>query len=201
MKVLVLAIVAAAALAAGCGSDATPVAKKSSVPECASHTASSDPTKTARGNFPMKLCQEAGLNAGKGLIVRFAIAGIEVDPECVDVINGVDSPENGHFVTVFMEAETLHGFTSASLPEGLTGLPLDSQWSFINEDGITESDISTQASFQCFTTETPRLVPASKYRFSITFDVSSPHGVLIFNPEEQGFGINSRDFSNFEWAF
>ena len=195
--VVPFAAVAIATLAlAGCSNQApapsvdVPVATAPAV-AAATPTSTAAPGTNERGN----LVKAPGETAGWGvtnddLSVKFVVDKITVDPKCTSQF--ASKSENGHLVQLDIRVET-----TATMPTNAGYSMNPYSWSAIGPDGVTESSLTTAATFSCLDSKAQLPVdfsPASKYRGSIMLDTSSTTGTLIFRPAFVNAG-------GWEWAY
>lgn len=189
-------------LAAACsngGDDtesASPSTQTSISAQSTTQTTTAEPTPayelSPRGNYIAEIGKEigAGDTRLKEPVVTWTITDIEVDPACELSIS--KPSEGGHIIIASIEAETREGFD-----EGVTlpgGFHPENNWSIADADGYVETRPTSEASRYCIDAEWPsEMVPASKYRFRVAFESSTPSGVLQYRASNWANG--------WEWQF
>lgn len=148
-------------------------------------SAPSGDNKSERGNIIKQVGQSARLTSMDNpseMLVNFAVQELTVDPTCTTPY--AEAPENGHFVTVDIAAETgpaavfdkLDYFGDFTFNSGL--------WKFITPQGTTVNSIATTPAYSCLTEQEtlPAMIgPAEKATGKIVLDVPTTKGTLIFS--------------------
>lgn len=207
-----LTLLAVAALAlilpAACGSagdeiSAGPATDEGSAPEPVATTSESgndqelpETPTSERGNFIKSVGQPSGVSCHtegfEGCELAFTINRISVSEACESKYDEAPIPaERSRLVIIDATATTSADFTPSELPSVLN------RYDFLalGEDGFTESDIVPTSIHGCeaYKPLPNPLQPSSNYRFSLVFDVPSPTGTLIYNPNFTDGG--------WEWAY
>ncbi|AOE44314.1 lipoprotein [Gordonia phage Eyre] len=167
---LLVLVAAAALLAAGCSSDDGGSSSTTTETAAATTTTTTKPRPTlGRLNVPYELTDRSG-----GDQVKYSVTSIAVDGQCPDTY--YNDIENGHLLVVGLDVETGADWD----PEfGEMFRPRGGYWTIIGDDGVTESGITSAASYGCADSQIPQTFdPDSRYQFSIAFDTRNASGML-----------------------
>ena len=139
--------------------------------------------------------QVAGIGTGDGSSdesLTFTIDEIKVDAKCTEQF--ASKPENGHLIAVKMTIKTTAQYDPADFIT-MTGY----DFSIVGPDGITESSLTTVATYSCFKEalmlDAGNMSKSSQYGGYILLDSKNAHGALLFRPSA------IRSEGGWEWAF
>ncbi|QCW22222.1 lipoprotein [Gordonia phage ThankyouJordi] len=166
---------AALVLVAGCASDDGGYSSVVGGTTPATTTATGTTSTTKPLPTLTQLNEKVDLVGSEGQdMVVYSVTSIAVDGECPgDFYNGV---ENGHLLVVGLDVETGPDWDAQF---GDIFRPESKYWSIIGTDGITESGITSPASYGCAVDQIPKSFdPDSRYQFSIAFDTRNASGML-----------------------
>ncbi|AMS02434.1 lipoprotein [Gordonia phage Yeet412] len=168
-RILVLGAVAAL-LVAGCSSGD---GGSSSNPAETTTTASSTAAKPRPTLNELDEKVDLVGPSNEGMVV-YSVTSIAVDGQCPDTY--YNDIENGHLLVVGLDVQTGPEWR----PEfGEMFRPGSKYWSIIGDDGVTESGITSPASYGCADSQIPKSFdPDSRYQFSIAFDTKNASGML-----------------------
>ena len=141
--------------------------------------------RSERGNIVKRVGQPAGVSDPDDpddVLVNFTVKDIRMDAPCSGSFP--DKPENGHFVTVDIAAETGSAATFKKLDYIGDFTFSSGLWKFITPQGTTVNSIATGPSFTCLDEKEQlpvTLGPAEKATGKIVLDVPTTEGTLIFS--------------------
>ncbi|AXQ62869.1 lipoprotein [Gordonia phage Angelique] len=162
---------AALFLVAGCSSDDGSSSSTTTAAATATTTATSTKPRPTLGqlNTPYELTDRSG-----GDQVKYSVTSIAVDGQCPDTY--YNDVENGHLLVVGLDVETGADWD----PEfGEMFRPRGGYWTIVGDNGVTESGITSAASYGCADSQIPQTFdPDSRYQFSIAFDTRNASGML-----------------------
>lgn len=146
--------------------------------------------ESPRGNLVKNVGETAAVGRpGQPPVAQWTVTDIAVDSPCTSSI--AQPPENGHFVTLTVEAETTPDFRPDALPGGLHPA---NNWAIVTSDGFTQPHAFSTPASRCEPLDFPSfLAPGSRYRFHLIFDSRTPDGVITFVPQPGASG--------WEWTF
>lgn len=183
----VLAVVAA--VLTGCGSETT-AAEPSTTPAASSPvtTTEAGPARSPRGHIMKTVGQEAAIGyPDQPPVIAWTVTALTVDEPCTSEYS---LPADGHFVSATIEAQTSAEYVDAKFG----GFHPGNFWELVDADGITHSHPDSNAVYRCHEGDWPTdMTPSSRYRFRVTFDSPTPHGVLVYLPPDRPDG--------WEWSF
>ncbi|WP_270256719.1 hypothetical protein [Kocuria marina] len=158
-----------------------------SVEPAIAETTQAQPTSglSERGNVMKRVGESASITINgqeSTPVVNFVVNGIEVDPKCTNPY--AEKPENGHFVTLDVSAETgpREQFQQAFQGSEYMFNPFD--WKFITPSGTTANSVASTPAFSCLTQaeQISEMGPAERATGKIVLDVPAKTGTLIYAP-------------------
>lgn len=176
-----VALVPIALTALACSSTEQPAA---TTPQTSSPAAASSPTTTQatrnvspQGNIIKQVGEVAGIvDEHENDTITWVITSFDVDGPCPS--GRSSTPEHGHLVIAQLEVNT----TESARPEDLLSFHPANDWSIVGADGVTETEVSSTAGFNCSGQAVPRLAPASVYKFPVVFDTRNAEGTVQLRP-------------------
>lgn len=161
-------------------------------------TTQAQPTSglSERGNMVKRVGESAGITLEgheSTPALTFVVNKIDVNAKCTTTY--AQKPENGHFVTVDISAETgpQDQFKNAFYGEDFMFNPHD--WKFITPSGTTTNSVATTAAYTCLdeADRIPNMGPAERARGKVVLDLPDKTGTLIYSP--------SPSEESWEWKF
>ena len=162
-------------------------------------TETADVERSQRGNV-IKEVGETALSAYDAADVEgttwleFQVTDIEVDGTCTAEF--AEPPENGSFIFVSLSVST-----ASNWPPDMEGINVDfipTDWSIVGQDGLTESNLDTIATYSCLPEgellPVNGIGPGENVVGKVVLDSANPSGVLVFRPWWGGG-------PGWEWAF
>ena len=137
------------------------------------------PLLNERGNIEKVLGEEGGIANFEGTpLVTFAVDAIK-PVECTEEYYDYE-PENGRIIAVDMRVATAPELGSEYF--SVSGF----EFSYIGENGVTVSNLSTIATYSCLPEKelliSGQMTPGSQYVGKVLLDVPAETGTLVYRP-------------------
>ncbi|GAA2523934.1 MAG: hypothetical protein Q4C90_09310 [Kocuria sp.] len=175
---------------AGCNaansSNASPTTAEVSPGASTAEADATSPT-SERGNLQKKFGESAGItvegqNGESEPVIEFTVKSVDMDTQCTSPV--AMPAENGHLVTVNVEAETgpAESFKEALYGQDFMFNPAD--WKFVDDKGKTANSVMTNPVFNCLDSKEliREMGPAERANGKIVLDLPSTKGTLIYGP-------------------
>lgn len=178
-RIFMAAGVASVFLLTACSSDeaAEPASEAAATTKVAAQPTTTKSAGQTLDNSPAALGETVGMKNDSMDVFTMSVDAIEVDGACPDDV--ASAPKNGHLLIANMTVTTGPDYKPSVFPDLLN--PIRSDWSIVGSDGVTETNISTPASYGCAYQDFPEeMNPNAKYQFAVAFDTKNANGTLVY---------------------
>lgn len=125
-------------------------------------------------------------------VMTFTVSDIEVDPTCTG--DYPQDPENGHFMTVDIDAQTGNAEQFEELLMGQDLHISSGSFQFISSDGVTANTVTSGAAFGC--------LPQSDYLPSDIGPSETVSGTVVLDvPDTEGILVLKEPMTQLSWEW